>query len=271
MTLPRAGRAVHVLRTRAASRRQGFYLPGAVLVAALVLTSAGVVAQPALADTTDDGNLVVDVTDGVEPSPSPTRTPGPPFTPPGPPPVPPRKGTPPKGDVTQATIPDPDAADDALVDEVVVGGALAMSGLTATASPSFAIGNGTLELSFVVRNTSDEAFDSTARFWVVDVLGSRIADIADVQVDGLEPDETRRVLVRIEGVGQHTVYRTYVTLTPPATIAGVPLTPVTRNAAVVVAPLFSMSLVSGIAALSGLAWWVVSPRGLGVRFRRLGA
>ncbi|MGA7147138.1 MAG: hypothetical protein WBX17_01445, partial [Microbacterium sp.] len=76
------------------SRARRAFIPGA-LIAALVLAGAAGTAQPALADTADDGNIVVDITDGGGPSPSPTRTPGPPFSPPGRPPVtPPRPGPP---------------------------------------------------------------------------------------------------------------------------------------------------------------------------------
>lgn len=232
----------------------------------LLILSTAVGPSPALADASDEGNLVVDVTDGVEPRPTPTRRP---VTPPGPP-----RGL---GNVphpapqdTQATIPDPVAADDALGDAATFSGPIAMSGLTATATPSLGIGNGTLTLSFVVRNTSEEPVDSTARFWVNDVLGNGVADIDAVQVDALESGETRRVLVTIDGLGQHTVLRSYVTFVPPETIDGQPVSPITRNTVAFVAPLFSMSLVSGIGAVSGLAWWAVSSRGLGLRLRRPG-
>lgn len=245
-----------------------FGAAGVILAATLSVGAAEAAVHPAAAADTDaDGNVTVDVTDGVEPSPSPTRTPGPPFTPPGPPPFsPPRTPA-----VTQATIPDPAAADDALGDDAIAtGGILGMSGLSASATPSFALGNGTLTLSFVVRNTSTSTFDSTARFWVNNVGGGRLADIEDVDVDNLEPDETRRVMVRVDGLGQHVVLRTYVTLTPPQTVDGVPLSALTRNTTVAIPPLFGITLVSGVGALSGLAWWTFSSRGLGLRFRRFG-
>ncbi len=91
-----------------------------------------------------------------------------------------------------------------------------------------------------------------------------------MDVDGLEPDETRRVLVEIDGVGQHTVFRSYVTLTPPEEINGVALAPITRNATVVVAPLFSITLLGAIGTLGALAWWALRRRGFGLGLRRLG-
>lgn len=246
--------------------------------AAATATPAAATATPAAEDSSD-GNLTVEVTDGSpQPSPSPTRTNGPPSTPPGPPAtVPPRspgRTTPPTvtPQVTQATIPDPAGADEALGDApATTGGALAMSGMTASVSPSLDVGNGALTLDVVVRNTSKSTFDSTAHFWVRNVAGGLIADMDAVDVDGLAPDETRRVAVTIEGLGQHVVLRTYMTLTPPETVDGMPLSQLSRNRVVAVPPLFSMSLASGVAALSGLAWWVISPRGLGLRWRRWGA
>ncbi len=255
-----------------AARWLGVGSVGAILAATLSIGAAGAVVRPAAAaDTDSDGNVTVDVTDGVEPSPSPTRTPGPPFTPPGPPPFTPPRGPQVTPAVMQATILDPAAADDALGgDAITTGGILGMSGLSASATPSFALGNGTLTLSFVVRNTSTSTFDSTARFWVNNVGGGRLADIENVDVDNLEPDETRRVVVRVDGLGQHVVLRAYVTLTAPQTVDGVPLSALTRNTTVAIPPLFGISLVSGVGALSGLAWWTFSSRGLGLQFRRFG-
>ncbi|WP_167040822.1 hypothetical protein [Salinibacterium sp. ZJ454] len=271
--------------SRRAARWLGVGAVGVILAATLSVGAAGAAVPPAAATDTDvEGNVTVDVIDdSPQPTPSPTRTNGPPFTPPGPPPsrppvtpagkgnTPPPVQAPVTAQVTQATIPDPAAADEALGDEAITtGGPLGMSGLSASATPSFEPGNGTLTLSFVVRNTSTSTFDSTARFWVNNISGGRLADIQDVHVDNLEPDETRRVVVRIDGLGQHVVLRTYVTLTPPQTVDGMSLSVLTRDTTAVVLPLFAISLVSGVGALSGLAWWMFSSRGLGLRFRQRG-
>ena len=247
-------------------RRARWLRAGALGLALAALLSTGVIGLPvqhAAAETIDEGNITVDVTDGVEPTPRPT------FTPPGPPPVnPPRPGPPVAADVTQATIPDPVGADEALgEDPAVAGGILAMSGLTATASPSIAIGNGYVTLDFVVRNTSATAFDSTARFWIDNAVGGRIVEVDDAAVAALEPGETRRVQVRIDGLGQHFVLHAHVTLTPPDTVEGVELDAITRDTTIAVPPLFVLSLVSGIGAASGLLWWLFSRRGLGLAVR----
>ncbi|MBW9121221.1 hypothetical protein JNB63_14070 [Microbacterium trichothecenolyticum] len=260
----------------------------ALLAAGLVVVAlsagAGGAASAAVRFTDErdpQGNLTVEVADGSpNPTPSPTRTNGngPPFTPPGPssttPPRLPGRVTPATvtPQVTQATIPDPVDADEALGDDPVsTGGVLAMSGITATVEPSLEVGNGTLTLDVVVRNTSDSTFDSTAHFWIDHVAGGILVDLDEVDVDALAPDETRRVMVEVDGLGQHVVLRTYMTLTPPESLDGMPLSPLSRNKVVVIPPLFAMSVASGIVAIGGLMWWAVSPRGLGLRWRRWGA
>ena len=242
----------------------GLALTGGSVLSAVLLIGLGLITPAAFADTTgDDGNLIVDVTDGVPPRPTPTRRP--PFVTPGPPGAGPHVS----GNDTQATIPDPVAADDALEDPVV-SGPLAMGGLSVDASPSFALGNGTITLSFVIRNNADRPIDSTARFWVADVLGNVLVEVDEVEVDDLDAEETRRVLVEIEGLGQQAVLRSYVTFVPPAMIDDEPVAPISRNTVALVPPLFGLSLASGIAAAGAAAWWVVNPRGLGLRLRRFG-
>ncbi|MDR7182983.1 hypothetical protein J2X85_000006 [Microbacterium trichothecenolyticum] len=272
------GRLDGASRWRLAAR-----LAGAVAAGAILATTLATSATAGVSSSTDDdstGTMTVEVTDGLpSPSPSPSRTGnGPPVTPAGPPStVPPRNpgrttSTAAAVQVTQATIPDPIGADEALGDDVVsTGGALAMSGISASVSPSLELGNGSVTLDVVVRNTSRSTFDSSARFWVDNVFGGRVVEVDDVQVDALEPDETRRIAVTVEGLGQHVVLRSYMTLTPPPAVDGLTLTALSRNKAFAVTPLFSVSLASIAAVLSGVAWWVFSPRGLGLRWRRWGA
>lgn len=251
------------------SRRFGVGLTrmlAAVFVVGAALSGAG----PAAADPADpdlEANLTVDVTDGIVPTSAPT--------PASPPTLPPRSsgtGTVTgSGVATQATIPNQTAADDALDDAVVVSGTLAMSGLTASASPSILVGNGTLTVDFVVRNLSSSTFDSTASFWVDNAVGGRIAELDDIEIDGLEPDETRRVQVRFEGLGQHIVLHANATLNPPDMVEGVALEPISRNTTVMVPPWFSVSLVSVIGLLGWLSWWLVRRGARGARFMRIGA
>jgi hypothetical protein len=252
---------------------------GAVIVALITGVLFIGTATASVASTTGGGNLTVDVTDEVTASPSPTPSPSAsiprPASPVSPPSTPSINPGPAQAPVTsqptQATIPNPQTADDALgADATSTGEMLTMSGLSVTAEPSFAIGNGSLVLSFVVRNTWREPMSLSARFWVDNLIGMRLADVADVQVADLQPDETRRVQVRIDGLGQHIVLRNYVTLTPPTSVGGAELDSMTRNTMIVVPPLFTMSVVGGLAAVGGLVWWLVARQGWAVSFWRLG-
>lgn len=173
------------------------------------------------------------------------------------------------GTVSQATIPSPTDADAAVGDDpVVINGILAMSGLTVTAAPTLTPDNGHVTLDFVVRNLSPDAFDSTAVFWIDDIFGSRIAVIDDVAVAALEPDETRRVQVRVVGLGQHIVLHAHTTLTPPSTINAVDVAPLTRDTTIPVVPWFSVIMLGIFTALGIGVWWELSPRGLGLSVRR---
>ena len=257
------------------SRRLGAGVVVAFVAAVLALGVAH--SDRAVADTTDPDeqlNLTVNITDGA--TPTPTATPRA-TAQPGIPPRAPGSSSSPSGSSvtsvgTQATITDPVAADDALgADPVVVDGVVAMSGLSAAASPSIEIGNGTLTVSFVVRNLSTAPFSSTATFWVDNAFGGLIAKTGEMAIDDLQPDETRRVQVVFKGLGQHIVLNVNATLTPPAEVGGTSIGPISRDSTLIVPPWFSIALVSGIALVSRIGWWVYSPRGLGIRFGRFGA
>lgn len=248
---------------------------GLLLAALLSVGSASASAAetPAPDSDTDGGALTVTIPGDPTPSPSPSATPSP-----VPSPAPSKGGgnnggTKPitKGDVTQATIPDPAAADDALGDDaVMLDGILAMSGLTATASPSIGVGNGSVTLDFVVRNLSQSTFDAKARFWIDNAVGAVIADIDKVKIKKLAPDETRRIQVRIEDLGQNVVLHAHATLTPPKKIDGVETSALTRDTSFTVVPLFSVSVLGGLGVLGGVAWWVFGSRAFGMRLLPLG-
>lgn len=239
---------------------------GAGILLIGVLAGAGLVtADRAIAAEGDpEGNLSVVITDDeTDPTPTPTPSPVPTMPPGANPPGPPKPG-----DVEQEVIINPDDADDALGDDPSdFAGKLAMSGLTASVSPSFAPDNGTVTLIFTVRNTSATPFDSTARFWITNAVGARIADQRGVEVKGLAAGETRRVKATFGALGQHTMLTGYVKLTPPKSVEGQKLSPLTRNTLIVLPPLLGLSVLGGLAGVGGLLWWVLGPRGLGlIRF-----
>lgn len=238
----------------------------AALAAAILLSAA----PPAVAQT--GGGVTVEVTGGPDsdtPSGPPGRPDRPPVNPPGPPggSPPGRPGSVPgSGQVTQPTITDRASADGALgADAVSLEGVLNISGLTAEALPGFDIGNGSLTLSFVVRNTSAEPVDASAAFSVDNLFGWRIAEVADVRVDALQPDETRRVVVRLDGLGQQILLHSHVTLTPPATVAGVELKPMTRDTTAFVIPLLTLVVLAAGLGAWLLVRWLRQERPVAVR------
>ncbi|WP_157156889.1 hypothetical protein [Diaminobutyricimonas sp. LJ205] len=246
----------------------------AVLVVAVlgVALSSG----SARADDEVNGNLSVVVDDGTTPTPTPSGS-APPTTPPSPPN---RPITPPGQDkknqpspvVEQETMTNPGEADEALGDDPSdLGGILWVSGLTAVGEPSFAPENGTVQLTFTLRNTSSTQFNSRARFWITNALGARIAEERHVRVDDLEPDETRRVSVTFAGLAQHAMLTGHVQLTPPAQVEKTKLSSFTRDTLVFFPPLFGMSVAGGVGALGGLVWWAfgATPHGP-ARLRPLG-
>lgn len=245
-----------------ARRRLGAAHAVALALVVLSLWAGGAGAHAATDDGGSDGSLSVEVADDT-PSPAPSAT-APAPAPPRPAPVPPPRTSPSGSSTTspatsvamQATIPDVPTADDALGDDaVVVDGVLAMSGLSATAAPWIDVGNGSVSVSFVVRNTSPTAYDASAVFWVDSAFGGLIAKTGEIAVDGLQPGETRRVQVVFDGLGQHVVLNAHAVLTPPAEVAGTPAEPISRDLTLLVPPWFSIVLVTGITVLSALGWW----------------
>jgi hypothetical protein len=122
-------------------------------------------------------------------------------------------------------------------DEVSLSGALYVGGLTASATPSPDPGQGTVTLWFTVRNASESTIDATADFWMNSQLfGTRIDSEDDVAIAGLAPGESRVVSAQLTSAGQWTLIDAHVTLTPPDSVDGMPLSPVTRDALVVAFP-----------------------------------
>ncbi len=231
-----------------------------------MLGVAALTSSAARADDEVDGNLTVTVDDGPTPTPKPTPTPSP--TPSGPPsstpPTPPnrpitspgqdKKNTP-APVVEQETITDPGDADDALGDDPTdLDGILWVSGLTAKVEPSFTPQNGTVQLTFTLRNTSSIEFDSRARFWVANGVGANIAEEKHIRIDQLAPDETRRVSVTFAGLAQHAILTGTMQLTPPAQVEKTELSSFTRNTLIFFPPLFGISVAGGIGVLGGLLW-----------------
>lgn len=141
---------------------------------------------------------------------------------------------------------------------VSIAGMVYVSGVNSSValSPDPAQGDVTLWLS--VRNASSSVIDLTADFWMDSVLfGTALDSASAVPVTGLQPGETRLISARLHGAGQWGLVNTHVTITPPATVDGTALTPVTRDALVVVFPWLSTSLAATL-AIALLAWRAVA-------------
>lgn len=138
-------------------------------------------------------------------------------------------------------------------DEQSIGGILYISGLASAYAPSIDPLSGDLQVHFTVRNVSNATIDSSARFWVSNPFGGEISAVGPVDVAGLKPDESRVVDATLSGVGQWTFATAHVTLTPPETVDGVELAPLTRDAFVFLPPWFLLAL----AAIGAAAYAVV--------------
>ncbi|WP_194409924.1 hypothetical protein [Microbacterium cremeum] len=241
----------------------------AVLSSALVLSVAA--GTPALAAEDDEptggsGGISVDVTDGGPPFPVPTPTRTGPGGPggnagnPGSPGNPGNSGNPgnPGNGGNSGNAGNP--GDGGNPGNTSLPGArvlVAIGGLGASVSPSFQPGGGVTTLSVIVRNTSDEAFDATATFRVANLLGLTIAEVGDVPIAQLEPNEARRVSTTVEGLGQAILLRGYVTVTPPPVVAEQKVAPATRESVFFVPPLFLASTLGAAGVVAAGLWWTL--------------
>lgn len=222
-----------------------------VVVLAMALSAAGLSfsasgAAALAADDPDGVGITIEVV-------GPTVDTPPATTPVTPPWIPPRGGP-----VTQETITDPVGVDEELGDEPFdLGGVLYVSGLTGSASPSLHPDNGTVTLKITVRNTSATSFDSTLRFWLENAVGATIAEAKKVKVASLAAGETRTVTASMTKLGQWTLFHGHATLTPPKVVEGTSLVPLTRDTVVTMPPFFGLVVGGGVAALGGLAWWLI--------------
>ncbi len=138
-------------------------------------------------------------------------------------------------------------------DEFSLGGILYISGLQTAYSPSIDPLSGDLSVQYTVRNVSAATIDSTSRFWVTNIFGAELSAVDPVAVAGLKPGESRVVSATLPGVGQWTFATAHMTLTPPETVEGVELQPLTRDAFVVLPPWFLLALL----AIAGVVYAVV--------------
>jgi len=143
-----------------------------------------------------------------------------------------------------STTPDPapsssaDPDDDLGDDAIDLGGVLYVGGLAGSITPNVGPTGGEAKLSITVRNTSDELTDLSLRFWVSNGFGATVGEVSGITARDLRPGETRTIRATVTAVGQWTFYTAHVKITPPKELDGVKLSPLTRDATLVVPPYF---------------------------------
>ena len=227
-------------------RRVGIAAARAVVALAMI---AGSLSLGSVASADDSGTLSVTITDGsTTPSPSPlTPAGGGSGSPVG---GSSGSGTTPVNGVRSVPVPASGAGDgapagsgSAPASEVSIAGMLYVGGLNASATPAVDPAGGVVDVWFTIRNASSSPIDASADFWMdTAVFPQRLDAVDDVDVTALQPGETRVVNARLQNGGQWTLLSTHVTVTPPESVDGVALTPVTRDALALMFPWVLVSL-----------------------------
>lgn len=138
--------------------------------------------------------------------------------------------------------------------EVSVAGMMYVGGLNGGTVPSFNPADGTVDLWFTVRNASTSVIDASAQFWIDGaIFSNRLGTVDDVPIAALQPGETRVVSASLHGAGQWTLISGHVTLTPPDSVDGTALSPVTRDGLFLLFPWLIVVLLVVLV----LAWVIV--------------
>lgn len=128
-------------------------------------------------------------------------------------------------------------------DEVSVGGVFYVSGVTASSTLSFNPFGGDEHAQFSVRNVTTSTLDATASFHLTNIFGAQIGAVENIPISQLKPGESRVVEAVISGMGQWTFGTISATFTPPNSIDGTTLSPVTRDTFVFVLPWLIIAVV----------------------------
>ncbi|MBN9177879.1 MAG: hypothetical protein J0I43_10985 [Microbacterium sp.] len=224
----------------------------ASLLAALAMTFLAPGAFARADDSvSDDGNLTVTVTDGSTPRPTPSVSPSPTGATSG---STSGTGAGSGGTGTSGStgVGTGGGGTDsgAKPGEVGTAGGVYVSGVNSTAALTPDPLDGLVTVWITVRNASTAPVDATADFWMESLLfGIPLDRVEGVAIAGLQPGESRVVPAQLHGAGQWTLVNAHATVTPPETVDGVALTPLTRDATVFLFPW----LLAGLAALIAIA------------------
>lgn len=145
------------------------------------------------------------------------------------------------------------SADEAIAalgdDAFDLGGVFQLSGLVGTATPAVDPRGGSVKLAMTVQNVTSWAVSPDLRFRLENGLGMQVAQSDDIVIADLRPGETRTVTATLTDIGQWGVFNAQVTFTPPESVRGTVLSPITRDAFLVVPPFFVLSLLGGLSAV----------------------
>ena len=242
----------------ASSRRARISL-AALLLLASGATAGMLLAPPAQADDSSQGggNVSVTIDDGSTPSPSASATLGG-ADESGRTPPPSTVGGSGGGSTTTTSGGAGSSGGGATTESsggTVVGGILYMGGLASQGEPAANPAEGSVSLWFSVRNISKSTIDADVTFWVSNALGVQL-DAYSTRVAGLAPGATQVVTAKLHHIGQWGLVNAHATLTPPATVDGRQVAPVTRDAVVFVFPWLGPTPVAAVGG-SFLAWALV--------------
>jgi hypothetical protein len=120
--------------------------------------------------------------------------------------------------------------------QVSLGGKFFLDGVQSSYQPTVNPFDGTLTIEFTVKNVSNETVDAVARFWATGPFGNDLGSVEAVPVAQLAPGESRIVSADLRGVGQWVAINVGYTFTPPDTIDGIAMNPITRTAFVFIFP-----------------------------------
>ena len=155
--------------------------------------------------------------------------------------------------VSQVVAETPAAAAAALgEDPFDLGGVFYLSGLTGSAVPVLGPEGGDITLAFTVKNVTSWPVSADLRFWLENAIGVQTAQSDEIHVDELGPGATKTIRATLADAGQWGAFNAHVTFTPPESVRGTVLSPVTRDTLVMMPPYFLL-LMLGITVVLFLA------------------
>jgi hypothetical protein len=122
------------------------------------------------------------------------------------------------------------------------GGVLYVSGLRAEYHQSWDPRGGRLHLEMTVRNATAQVLDASVSYGARTLVGVDLGAGDNISVRGLAPGEVRTIETDVDGIGQWGLLEAHMTVSPPADVLGVQVTPLDRARWVFVPPWYAIGL-----------------------------